>query len=79
MFTAVLMHLVVLGAFGPAIVEHVKAVKAGLNAPCGAGCFRTTLRGSCSGLLTRVLMHLVVLGAFGHPKEYMMELVNLTS
>ena len=60
----VLMHLVVLGAFGRVHTEDHREESPSLNAPCGAGCFRTgSRRGLLSWLL--VLMHLVVLGAFG--------------
>ena len=38
-----------------------------LNAPCGAGCFRTAIE-TPGRRIRVVLMHLVVLGAFGLPK-----------
>ena len=35
------MHLVVLGAFGRRLARNEEGEPIGLNAPCGAGCFRT--------------------------------------
>ena len=68
LFTAVLMHLVVLGAFGPVPCVAMPERRASLNAPCGAGCFRTKGERKQKRSV-KVLMHLVVLGAFGHRKH----------
>ena len=61
------MHLLVLGAFGLRIKDEENLMLESLNAPSGAGCFRTTKCRHCSATLYVVLMHLLVLGAFGRP------------
>ena len=59
---AVLMHLLVLGAFWLSAKEIATIIQ-GLNALSGAGCFLAS-RQRLVADNERVLMHLLVLGAF---------------
>ena len=58
------MHLLVLSAFRPLIVEPAMPPIVRLNAPFGAQCFPTDIISYYASRLQEVSMHLLVLSAF---------------